>query len=891
MSDQFERLKTALADRYAIERELGEGGMAKVYLARDLKHDRSVAVKVLRPELAAVLGAERFLNEIRVTANLQHPHIVQLYDSGEAGGDLYYVMPFIDGESLREKLNRENQLSIDEAVAITRAVAEALDYAHRRDVIHRDIKPENIMLLEGTPLVADFGIALAISNVAGDRITATGLSLGTPSYMSPEQATGDRQLTAQSDTYALGSVLYEMLAGDPPFTGSNITAVIAKVIGEKPIKLSTIRDTVPANIEAAVAKALAKVPADRFESTKAFAEALVTETPVALVEDGPSASMWARARRVAVPAGVAGLLVWALFGRGGDAPTAGMTGYTISRVTGFAGWEISPSWSPDGSQITYSHTGGGDADVATLSLGSGDPHILTADSPYDEIMPRWSRDGSKIAFLSDRGTGSNIYWIPPTGGAERLVAETNIPSLERMFTSFFAMGTNPWSVDSEELLFSKMDAAGDVALWKVNLSTGEQTQLTTPPPVAEDGWASWSSDGTRIVFQRFHAGVPQIWLLPTEGGEPSMLPAAWMALGPSWLPGDEKLVATSMLGGAPNIWEFDLATLEPRQITSGGAGQHWTPAVGPTGSIAYSEFDHQVDLHWIPIDAPDQDERITFFTGENFGPRLSPDGNHIVWMRGPPYDLWLYDRTTDESHQLTTDPADRPGAADRMGDWSPDGDEIVFLSDRGGAVQLWIVDVATGITRQLSDHELPWSPHVGDTQAGPRWAPDGSVIGYLAPGEDGNAIWLIDPDGSNRRESTVRDAFSFGWYKDGQRVVYTRRAPDGSGQVELRAAHLGTGEDVLLFAGALSEVSVSPDGSALTYISSVSHFTMELQMLRLAPTSSPEQLPTIDGDPQQLTFGNGEWHVHGGGWAWDGSGLVYSRDRDYGDIYLIKPNR
>ena len=518
MSDQFERLKIALADRYVIERELGEGGMAKVYLARDLKHDRRVAVKVLRPELAAVLGAERFLNEIRVTANLQHPHIVQLYDSGEADGDLYYVMPFIDGESLREKLNRENQLSIDEAVAITRAVAEALDYAHRRDVIHRDIKPENIMLLEGTPLVADFGIALAISNVAGDRITATGLSLGTPSYMSPEQATGDRQLTAQSDTYALGSVLYEMLAGDPPFTGSNMTAVIAKVIGEKPIKLSTIRDTVPANIEAAVAKALAKVPADRFESTKAFAEALIAETPVVLVDDTPSASMWVRARRVAVPVGVVGLLVWALFGRGGDAPTADLTDYTIRSITSFAGWEMSPSWSPDGSQIAYSFTGGGDANVAILSLGGGDPHILMADSPYDEINPRWSRDGSKIAFISDRGTGSNIYWIPPTGGSERLIAETNVPFLERMMTWFLTMGTNPWSVDSEELLFSKMDAAGDVALWKVNLPTGEQTQLTTPPGGAEDGWASWSSDGSRIIFQRIQAGVPTVWLLPTEGG-------------------------------------------------------------------------------------------------------------------------------------------------------------------------------------------------------------------------------------------------------------------------------------------------------------------------------------------------------------------------------------
>jgi Tol biopolymer transport system component len=360
---------------------------------------------------------------------------------------------------------------------------------------------------------------------------------------------------------------------------------------------------------------------------------------------------------------------------------------------------------------------------------------------------------------------------------------------------------------------------------------------------------------------------------------------------PSWFPDEEKLVVSSLRSGTFNIWELDVATLKLRQRTSGGAGFRWTPVVGPTGSIAYGYYDHQVDLHWIPIDAPDQDERITFLTGENFGPRLSPDGNHILWMRGPPYDLWLQDRTTGQSSRLTTDPVDRPGTADRMGDWSPDGDEIVFMSDRGGAVQLWIVDVATGITRLLSDHELPWSTHSGDTQAGPRWAPDGSVIGYLAPGQDGNAIWLIEPDGSNRRESTVRDAFSFGWYKDGQRVVYTRRAPDGSGQVELRAAHLGTGEDVLLFAGALSEVSVSPDGSALTYISSVSHFTMELQLQRLAPTSEPNQLPSTDGEPQQITFGNDESHVHGGGWAWDGSGLVYSRDRDYGDIYVIESNR
>ena len=322
----LERLQAALADRYTIERELGRGGMATVYLAHDVKHHRKVALKVLLPELAAVLGADRFLNEIRVTANLHHPNIVQLYDSGEADGDLYYVMPFVEGESLRDKLDRERQLSVEEAVEITRVVAGALDYAHRRDVIHRDIKPDNIMLHEGTPMVADFGIALAVDLVAGDRITATGLSLGTPYYMSPEQATGNREAKPTTDIYALGSVLYEMLAGDPPFTGSNVQALIAQVVSEKPVKLRTIRDTVPAHVEAAVDKALAKVPADRFKNTKAFVDALVAKAPVT------TPSQWSRAARIAVPVAAVAVLAWALLGRGGgQTPTGDLTGATITR--------------------------------------------------------------------------------------------------------------------------------------------------------------------------------------------------------------------------------------------------------------------------------------------------------------------------------------------------------------------------------------------------------------------------------------------------------------------------------------------------------------------------------------------------------------------------------
>jgi eukaryotic-like serine/threonine-protein kinase len=217
----LERLSAALADRYRIERELGAGGMATVYLAQDLKHDRNVAIKVLKPELAAVLGAERFVQEIKTTAALSHPHILPLFDSGEAGGFLYYVMPYIQGETIRERLNRETQLSVDEAVRITREIADALDYAHRNGVIHRDIKPENLLLHDGRPMVMDFGIALAVSAAAGGRMTETGLSLGTPHYMSPEQATADKSITARSDVYSLASVCYEMLAGEPPHTGGN----------------------------------------------------------------------------------------------------------------------------------------------------------------------------------------------------------------------------------------------------------------------------------------------------------------------------------------------------------------------------------------------------------------------------------------------------------------------------------------------------------------------------------------------------------------------------------------------------------------------------------------------------------------------------------------------
>ena len=269
-------LKAALAERYAIERLLGAGGMASVYLAHDHRHGRQVALKVLRPELAAIIGAQRFLQEIKTTANLQHPHILGLIDSGETSGLLWYVMPFVQGESLRDRLRTEKQLSIPEAVRFTSEVASALDYAHRQGVIHRDIKPENILLQDGHALVADFdfGIALAASKAGGTRMTETGMSIGTPQYMSPEQAMGEREITARSDVYSLGAVLYEMLTGEPPFTGPTAQAVVAKALTDQPNPPSAGRKTVPPHVEAAVLQALEKLPADRFGSAAEFAAAL-----------------------------------------------------------------------------------------------------------------------------------------------------------------------------------------------------------------------------------------------------------------------------------------------------------------------------------------------------------------------------------------------------------------------------------------------------------------------------------------------------------------------------------------------------------------------------------------------------------------------------------------
>ncbi|UCC84537.1 MAG: protein kinase [Gemmatimonadota bacterium] len=308
MEDQLDHLKKALADRYTIEREIGSGGMATVYLAEDVKHRRKVAVKVLRPELAATLGADRFVREIEIAAQLSHPHILPLYDSGEAAGVLYYVMPYVEGESLRERLDREGRLGVDEVIRLTDEIAAALSYAHERGIVHRDVKPENVMLTGGRAVVADFGIARALRVAGGERLTGTGLAVGTPAYMSPEQAVGQADVDARSDVYALGCVVYEMVAGRAPFEGDTPQALLAKHAVERAPSLRSSDASIPLFLERAVERALAKDPADRFATASEFAEALTAEMVVARV-----GKRWPRRATVAaVVAVVVAAAAWGL---------------------------------------------------------------------------------------------------------------------------------------------------------------------------------------------------------------------------------------------------------------------------------------------------------------------------------------------------------------------------------------------------------------------------------------------------------------------------------------------------------------------------------------------------------------------------------------------------
>jgi serine/threonine-protein kinase len=481
---------------YTVERELGSGGMATVYLAHDKKHDRKVAIKILHAELAAILGAERFLQEIRVTANLQHPHILGLIDSGVIGDDAgelrgrpYYVMPFVEGESLRQRLDKEQQLPISDSVRIATEVASALDYAHRHGVVHRDIKPENILLHDGSAIVADFGIALAVTQAGGARITQTGLSLGTPGYMSPEQAMGERTITARSDIYSLGAVTYEMLSGEPPFTGPTVQAVVARVMTEEPRPLTAQRRNVPAHVEAAVARALEKIPADRFSSAHEFGEALNNPSFARASAAAPREK--GRNRRdkwmLYGAAGLAALfLATTLWGWMRPTVSKPVVRYqmvfdsTEALVPG-ASWWTRAAFSPDGSRLAY--IGGPRGQI--LIRPRSELHATAIPGTEGANSPFFSPDGSRLGYLQE----GLVRLAPISGGLPITVSDT-----------LTGVAGASWGPDG----FIYVDGRQSVPLLRVEAKPGAKptwfTTLDSAKGEVDHTWPEVLPNGKAVLF-------------------------------------------------------------------------------------------------------------------------------------------------------------------------------------------------------------------------------------------------------------------------------------------------------------------------------------------------------------------------------------------------------
>lgn len=471
-----DKLVSALSDRYAIERLIGEGGMATVYLARDLRHNRRVALKVLRPDLAAVLGSERFLSEIEVTANLQHPNLLPLFDSGAAGDLLFYVMPYVQGESLRARIDREKQLPVEEAVRIASAIANALDYAHRQGVIHRDLKPENVLLQEGQPLVADFGIALAVSKAGGARVTQTGLSLGTPQYMSPEQATGDRVIDARTDIYSLGALTYEMLTGEPPHVGSTAQAIIARLLTERPRAARASRPAISEQVEGAVERALEKLPADRWATAREFAEALSGARPVtravtgldAASSSGGGVAATAPTRRVVwreraawIAAATFAIAAGWLATRPEREVVARPLEFELTRpdsITLTGGTSTRIAITPDGRTVVFLGSyPNGTRMLFSRSLSDRSVRAIQGSEGANSVVV--SADGADLLFSGSTGSSSAMMRLPLVGGTARLVFPAATPN-----------GQFSWGADGR-VLFATSDG---IAIKGIDADGAEQ---------------------------------------------------------------------------------------------------------------------------------------------------------------------------------------------------------------------------------------------------------------------------------------------------------------------------------------------------------------------------------------------------------------------------------
>jgi serine/threonine-protein kinase len=772
VSGAADRLAAALADRYRIERELGQGGMATVYLAEDLKHRRRVALKVLKPELAAVLGAERFVQEITTTAALQHPHILPLFDSGTADGFLFYVMPFIDGETLRGKLDRETQLGVEEAVKITTEVADALHYAHTQGVIHRDIKPENILLYNGRPMVADFGIALAVSAAAGGRMTETGLSLGTPHYMSPEQATAEKEITARSDVYSLGSVLYEMLTGNPPHTGASAQQIIMKIVTEEATPVTRVRKSVPANVAAAVARALEKLPADRFESAHAFAAALGNPgfTHGSLPAGGaPGVARRARLR---------------------DPAFLGL-GVTALLAAGIAGWALLRPPPP--------------GPVARHSIRL--PEGVEVTGPFTRFA--LTPDGGKLLFLTGDDDAAPELWIRDWDALEA----TPVPGATGAFAPFV-------SPSGTEIGFTT---------WRgvrvVSLVGGGVRPLTETEGVGNAG-GTWGPDGM-IYVGRVNGALTRVDARGRGSAEPfttlDVTAGETEHIFPDILPGGKGVLFT--IARTANGEEF-------REIgvarTTDGSHEVLVRGVyaryAASGHLLYATADGRL------MAAPFDEDRLAL-TGSGVevvrnltlrvlaapdlaisrnGTLLYSTGGRIWGAGGTP--VWV----SRSGEATDVDPNWSPQVGTIA--LSPDATHLAFALGRSiNTADVWVRQLSAGVMDRLTSDELSIRP---------AWMPDGQSLVFVRreSARDGGRVQGV----FRQAMGTRTPQFVFAAEEDIQEVLVSRDSAwfvfrSGYGGKENIYARRRTGDTstIALAATAALEASpaLSPDGRWLAFVS------------------------------------------------------------------------
>jgi len=796
--DPLGALTSALSDRYRVEKLIGVGGMATVYLARDMRHDRNVALKLLKPELGAVLGVERFLSEIRVTANLQHPHLLPLFDSGEADGLLYYVMPYVEGESLRGRLDREKQLPVSEALRIAVAVAGALDYAHRHNVVHRDLKPENILLQDGQPVVSDFGIALAVTNAGGTRVTQTGLSLGTPQYMSPEQATGDRVIDARSDIYSLAAVLYEMLTGEPPHTGSTVQAIIARVLTDRVRSVRATREMVPENVDAAIQRGLAKLPADRFATAKEFAEALQDPrfTLPATVSTGATqlatADTTGRGRGTrflpwaiaAVSLVVAGISL-ARGTRNAEEyePPPARFGLTLPDSLTFRGQGGDLAISRDGSRLVILVRRAGVQRLAVRSLHDTEMRVL--EGTENAVRPFFSPDGETIGFAVD----GRIRTISFAGGGVATLVASGVAGLAT------------WTDNGIVFVAQRR-------LMRVSANGGQAAPMTATDSTRDFFAPSTGPDGQIVCMTAQNAGQPEIAVVDVDGKVTGLGVYGYL---PQWVESGHVLYNTAEgnLMAVPVTGRRLTRAGDPALIENGirllpnGVG---TWRASANGTIIAARDDQASGGVLVTVDRSGRFTRLSDHVRRYRLPRVSPDGNRIaiqVGSRGTnsDSDIWILDRRTGALSRFTT----ATGTSDPL--WSPDGRRMAFAgptqrdsSPRAGG--------AADILWQAVDRSSP--PEILYSNLNPQWP------------------WSFTPDG--------------------QTLVFD----EGPAPTRIRALDIRTGEarDVVAneFVNRLGKLS--RDGRWLAYVSSESGRTEVY--VRPFPGPGGAELVSVEGGDQPL---------------------------------------